>query len=177
MGEGQICFRFRLEKAITAAGVLFAARTILSTPFPFSAPGSSYPAFPASSSPAPPPSPPSPPFPTRTSISPTSTLHLSSPHFVYVILHEERQVVRLHRISFAHSSTPSSEHHSLIHTFQRFSATDTPCKTTNGSTLTAYLLPNHLCLSPTALPRTMRAFSIMHRLITITEVAPARDTT
>lgn len=127
--------------------------------------------------PCPSPSPSSPPLPTRTSISPTSTLHLSSPDFVYVILHEERQVVRLHRISFAHSSTPSSEHHSLIHTFQRFSATDTPCKTTNGSTLTAYLLPNHLCLSPTALPRTMRAFSIMHRLITITEVAPARDTT
>lgn len=101
LGEEQICFHFFWTREGHHRSRRSLRRpTILTAPFPFSAPGGSYPAFPASSSP--PHS--SPPLPTRTSISPASTLHLSSPDFVYVILHKRRQVVRLHRISFAHSS-------------------------------------------------------------------------
>ncbi|KAL0256019.1 hypothetical protein I308_100831 [Cryptococcus tetragattii IND107] len=88
LGDGQICFRFSLgrrspQQAFSSppddfdnAFSLVSARQLLSS---------------VSSQQRQSPSPSSPPLPTRTSISPASTLHLSSPDFV---------------------STPSSEHHS-----------------------------------------------------------------
>lgn len=118
-------------------------------------------------------------FPTpHSGISLPSTLHSPTPDFAYVILHERRKPLdRLHPPSFVDSSTPSANITRQSTFFQLFSATAKLCKTTNGSILRAYPLPGRLYHSPAVLPRTMRAFSTMPHLITITDLAPAQATT